>query len=85
MLKSLTLDVAGTGVLLKDESGAWRLSMAVTPQEGDAFMVIQGSDPAAPGTLQSIGSITEGKAALNGPALQSLPQGSLFYLVHTHN
>ncbi len=79
------MDIIARGVLLKNDAGAWQLSMNATPQEGDTLMVLQGADPAAPGNLVSVGSISGGKAALTGPALASLPQGSIFYLVRPHN
>jgi hypothetical protein len=86
LFKSLTLDVAGTGVLLKDDDGAWVLYSSSPPGDGltlwtVSFAAAPAAGAPAPSTLVLIGNASGARFVLDNAALRKTPQGSIVFIV----
>ena len=87
LFKSLALDLAGTGVLLKDDSGNWVLHTRATPVNGLTLLTIvpgpapAGTAPATPSSsLVQVGNTANARFVLDPAALRNTPQGSIVFL-----
>jgi hypothetical protein len=95
MFKAVTLDVVGTGVLMKDDAGQWTVYSKNVPPGGSLlWTAVPGAGPAAaaggdgaatapaagPGSLLLLGTVAGNRIVLDDTAVRMMPQGSLVYV-----
>jgi hypothetical protein len=81
MFKSLSMDLIGTGILLKDDSGSWTVQSHGSPAAGSAVWTIVGAKAPDTGThLVMVGSGVGDKFTLDDASLRNVPQGSIVYI-----
>jgi len=79
--KSITLDLVGTGVLLKDDNGQWELHARSGVITGNiASVVLPAATPDKPASFVKIATVVNDKFELLPDSLVGLPQGTLVYI-----
>ena len=77
--KSVVMDLAGVGVLLKDDAGAWILNSRINPGNGATVWAVTKTAGQTP-ALTLVGTAAAGKLVLDDQALRAVPQGSIVYI-----
>ncbi len=69
-----------SGVLLKDDAGAWTIYSKAMPVKGLTAWAVAAGNGGATATLVQVGTVSGGKFALEESTLRNLPQGSVVYI-----
>ena len=84
----MALDLLSTGVLLKNDAGAWVIHSRATPVDGAIVWTVvpaaggadAGGVGAAKFNLVMVGTAAAGRFVLDDAALKSVPQGNIVYI-----